>query len=230
MSSALKRWGLLVAATAVQVISGSVYAMGAWQSKLRDGLGLSTAAVSSIGAATFVGSVLAMLGGRAFDTLGPRTSCALGGVINTFGYIIIGSTLYFAESLSESARVSIPAFGCALAGYSSVSLLDNVVCMACSLSFPSDRAAIVGYLKAVLAAAAGLWALLWVHVFASSLGLIAYLGFVASVAFCGTMLSLLGLQVLPEGPDRRKFDGADGTRLFLAICYVIAQASLAASE
>lgn len=198
MSSDARRWGLIVAASFVQIISGSVYAMGAYQSALRDGIGVSTEAISAIGAATFCGSVVAMLGGRAFDTLGPRAACALGGVINTLGYSLIGFTLYFAASLPMGARVVMPAIGSALAGYSSVSLLDNVVCMACSLSFPNDRAAIVGYLKAVLAAAAGLWALLWVHVFAPSLGLVAYLSFVASFAFCGTMLALVGLCVLPE--------------------------------
>jgi hypothetical protein len=36
--------------------------------------------------------------------------------------------------------------------------------MACSISFPQNRAAAVGYLKAVLATAGGLWALLWVQV------------------------------------------------------------------
>ncbi len=224
MSSALRRWALVVAAAAVQVISGSVYSMGAWQSKLRDGLHLTTADVSSIGAATFCGSVVAMLGGRAFDTLGPRYACALGGIMNTVGYLIIAAVLALADSLPAAARLALPAIGCALAGYSSVSLLDNVVCMACSLSFPHDRAAIVGYLKAVLAAAAGLWALLWVHVFAPHLGLIAYLLFVAAVAFGGTMLALLGVRVLPEGPDRRKFDGADGSRLGCAIGFIIAEA------
>ena len=78
--------------------------------------------------------------------------------------------------------MALPAVGSALAGYSSVSLLDNVVCMACSLSFPKDRASLVGYLKAVLASAAGLWALLWVHVFKSGPGLLAYIAFTACVS------------------------------------------------
>lgn len=206
------------------VISGSVYSMGAWQSRLRDDLSLSTAQISSIGAATFGGSVVAILGGRAFDILGPRTACLLGGVMHTAGYLLIAAALAFADVLPEAARIGLPAIGCALAGYSSVSLLDNVVCMSCSLSFPNDRAAIVGYLKAVLAAGAGLWALLWVHVFAPNFGLISYVLFVAAVAFCGTALALLGVRVLPEGPDRRKFDSADGRRLGLAIGFIVSLA------
>jgi hypothetical protein len=221
MSSTFRRWALVVSAAFVMVISGSVYSMGAWQSRLRDDLGLSTAQVSSIGAATFGGSVVAVLGGRAFDILGPRTACLLGGVMHTAGYLLIATALAFADVLPEAARIGLPAIGCALAGYSSVSLLDNVVCMSCSLSFPNDRAAIVGYLKAVLAAGAGLWALLWVHVFAPNFGLISYVLFVAAVAFCGTALALLGVRVLPEGPDRRKFDSADGRRLGLAIGFIV---------
>ena len=178
--------------------------MGAWQSALRDGLGLPTEAVTGIGAATFIGSVLAMLGGRAFDALGPRAACALGGLMNTAGYGLIATALVCSESLPYVVKIALPTIGSAMAGYSSVSLLDNVVCMACSLSFPKDRAAVVGYLKAVLAAAAGLWALLWVHVFKDGPGLVAYVGTVAAVAFCGTMAALVGLRVLPEGVDRRK--------------------------
>ena len=142
MSSTFHRWALVVSAAFVMVISGSVYSMGAWQSRLRDDLSLSTAQISSIGAATFGGSVVAILGGRAFDILGPRTACLLGGVMHTAGYLLIAAALAFADVLPEAARIGLPAIGCALAGYSSVSLLDNVVCMSCSLSFPNDRAAI----------------------------------------------------------------------------------------
>ena len=223
-SSDARRWVLVVSAAFVQIISGSVYAMGAWQSALRDGLDLPTEAVTSIGASTFMGSVVAMFGGKAFDALGPRVACALGGVMNTVGYCLIGLTLVLADSLPPFLKLFLPMVGSAFAGYSSVSLLDNVVCMACSLSFPQDRAAIVGYLKAVLAAAAGLWALLWVHVFKDGPGLIAYIGFVASVAFVGTACSLFGLRVLLEGDDRRKFSGQDSVRLAAAIGFVIAEA------
>ena len=105
--------------------------MGAWQSALRDALGLDTSAISSIGAATFGGSVVAMLGGRAFDAFGPRVACALGGTMFTCGYIIIGCSVLFSSHLPSFATSALPALGCAMTGYSSVSLLDNVVCMAC---------------------------------------------------------------------------------------------------
>lgn len=194
----MRRWGLILAASLVQMISSSIYAMGAYQSELRDGLGLSTESVSVIGSATFYGAFLAIFGGRAFDRLGPRVTCALGGALNILGYSLIGIALYFSESLSAAVKVAVSAVGCTLAGYSSISLLDNVVCMTCSLSFPNDRAAVVGYLKSVLAASAGLWALLWVHLFAQGPGLIAFIVCIASAAGGGTLLALIGLRVLPE--------------------------------
>ena len=219
-----ERWKLIVAASFVQLISGAVYAMGAWQSAARDALGLDTSSISAIGAATFIGSVIAMLGGRAFDALGPRTACALGGTLFATGYALIAGAVALTHVLPPMARVAMPAVGCALAGYSSVSLLDNVVCMTCSLSFPKDRAAIVGYLKAVLASAAGLWALLYVHVFKDGPGLLAYLIFTACAAAAAVFTSLLGLRLLPPGPHRREFDAADARRLGLAIGYTVALA------
>ena len=219
--STAARWALIVCAAFVQIVSGAVYAMGAWQSALRDALGLDTAAISSIGAATFCGALFAMLGGRAFDALGPRTACALGAGMFVTGYTLIGMSVVLSAHLPAALRVGMPALGSAFAGYSSVSLLDNVVCMACSISFPKDRAAIVGYLKAVLASAAGLWALLWVHVFRDGPGLVAYIGFTAAYALGSTLLCLLGLQVLPSGPDRRAFDHTDFRRLALAITFTV---------
>ena len=221
--STSRRWALIISAVAVQLISGAVYAMGVWQSALRDALDLDTAAITAIGAATFAGSIMAMLGGKAFDALGPRDACALGGSIFACGYLTIGLAVYFADQLSPVARVAMPAVGCALAGYSSVSLLDNVVCMACSLSFPKDRASLVGYLKAVLASAAGLWALLWVHVFKTHYGLVAYIACTAVAAVIGVGLALLGLTVLPP-EDRQPFDAADSTRLSLAIGFTVSLA------
>lgn len=165
-----------------------------------------------------------MLGGRAFDALGPRVACGVGALMFTSGYVLIGATVLLVERLPGPARIAMPAVGCALAGYSSVSLLDNVVCMACSLSFPKDRAAIVGYLKAVLAAAAGLWALLWVHVFRDGLGLKWYIGTTACAALAATSFALVGLRVLPAGPDRRAFDPTDFVRLSLAITYTVSLA------
>ena len=224
--STAERWTLIVAAAFVQTVSGAVYAMGAWQSALRDALGLETAAVTTIGAATFCGALLAMFGGRAFDALGPRIACALGVTMFTLGYLLIGTTVFMAAHLPMAMKVAVPAVGSAFAGYSSVSLLDNVVCMACSLSFPKDRAAIVGYLKAVLASAAGLWALLWVHVFRDNFGLVAYIAFTASYALCSTLVCLLGIKVLDPGPDRRAFDIDDFKRLGLAISYTVRDAYL----
>lgn len=198
--------------------------MGAWQAALRDALGLDTAATTTIGACTFLGALFAMLGGKAFDALGPRISCALGGCLFTTGYVLIGTTVVFAAYLPTAAKVAMPALGSSFAGYSSVSLLDNVVCMACSLSFPEDRAAIVGYLKAVLASAAGLWALLWVHVFRDNFGLVPFIGFTACYALGSTLLCLLGIKVLDPGPDRRAFDSSDFRRLALAIIYTVSLA------
>ena len=222
--STSRRWALIVSAAAVQLVSGAVYAMGAWQSALRDALDLDTGAISGIGAATFAGSIIAMLGGKAFDALGPRVACALGGSIFTLGYLIIGLSVMLADSLPPFAKVALPAVGCALAGYSSVSLLDNVVCMACSLSFPKDRASLVGYLKAVLASAAGLWALLWVHVFKTGAGLAAYIFFTAIAAVIGVGAALYGLRVLPPGAERRAFDVADAKRLSFAIGFTVSLA------
>lgn len=68
------------------------------------------------------------------------------------------------SGLRSDLQILLAATGFLLVGYSSTCLLDNVVCMACSISFPQNRAAVIGYLKAVLAAAGGLWALLWVQV------------------------------------------------------------------
>ena len=79
----------------------------------------------------------------------------------SMGYCFIGIALV--SGLNTDLKVMFAALGSLLAGYSSVSLLDNITCMACSISFPQNRAAVVGYLKAVLATAGGLWALLWVQ-------------------------------------------------------------------
>eukprot|EP00966_Prymnesium_polylepis_P254469 5880386-Prymnesium_polylepis.1 len=87
------RWGVILSAAMVQVVAGAVYSMGAWQAPLRDGLGVSTEAISFVGATTFIGSVAAMLGGRAFDRLGPKTSVLLGGGLATCGYVLLALAL-----------------------------------------------------------------------------------------------------------------------------------------
>lgn len=213
------RWGLVIASALVQIVAGSVYAMGAWQDELRNVLGVPMDTISEIGSVTFGGSLCAMLGGYAFDKLGPRASCILGGTMATLGYLLIGLSIVSVGLLPSGATLAITALGSLLAGFASVSLLDNVVCMACSLSFPGDRAAVVGYLKAVLATAAGLWALLWVHVFKppNGPGLTSFLGFTAAMSLGVTIASLSGLQVLPEGPNRAKFVGADQKNLVIVV-------------
>ena len=48
-TSSAKRWALLVAAALVQTISGAIYAAGAWQTALRDGLGTDSGGVQVVG-------------------------------------------------------------------------------------------------------------------------------------------------------------------------------------
>jgi len=217
------RWQLIIASAIVQVVSGSVYAMGAWQDALRDSLGVSISAISTIGAATFWGTLAAMLGGQLYDRFGPRTTLILGGTMCTLGYLLIGTAVVAGDAMPTSAKLSLAALGSLFAGYSSVSLLDNIVCMACSVSFPSDKAAVVGYLKAVLATAAGLWALLWVHVFQgpNGPGLPAYIALTAIVSFGATMLSVYGVVNLPEGPSKQKFRASDFRRLGALIIFMV---------
>eukprot|EP00440_Ansanella_granifera_P035785 gb/GFBE01038818.1/.p1 GENE.gb/GFBE01038818.1/~~gb/GFBE01038818.1/.p1 ORF type:complete len:621 (+),score=167.14 gb/GFBE01038818.1/:1-1863(+) len=218
-----ERWWLIVMSCMVQMVAGSVYAMGAWQDELRDSLQITMDGVAAIGAATFAGSVAAMAGGLAFDKLGPRAAVTLGATAVTIGYLLIGTAVVAGTAVSPSVKLLLAALGSMMAGYSSVSLLDNVVCMACSLSFPSNRAAVVGYLKAVLATAAGLWALLWVHVFKPphGPGLPAYIAFTAAVSLGISILSLSGLKVLPEGPSRDAFSKSDNSRLLTLIVMLI---------
>ena len=100
--------------------------------------------------------------------------------------------------VSTSWKLILACLGSLLAGYASVSLLDNIVCMACSVSFPRNRAAVVGYLKAVLATAGGLWALLWVQVFKDRYGLLAFMAISAIASFAVGVLSLSSMKVLPN--------------------------------
>jgi len=81
----------------------------------------------------------------------------------------------------------------------------------------------VGYLKAVLATAAGLWALLWVHVFKApnGPGLPAYLAFAAVASLSIAIISLPGLKVLPNGSSRKKFDNEDSSRFMILLASLI---------
>lgn len=217
------RWWLIVMSCMVQMVAGSVYAMGAWQNALRDEMGITMDGVSAIGAATFAGSLAAMLGGQVFDKLGPKAAVTLGATAVAVGYLLIGLAVVAKDSFAPSSKLLLAAVGAMLTGYSSVSLLDNVVCMACSLSFPDNRAAVVGYLKAVLATAAGLWALLWVHVFnaPNGPGLPAYIAFAAVSSLSVAILSLPGLKVLPSGDSRKEFDNTDSSRFTILLASLI---------
>lgn len=201
-------WRLIIMSAFVQIIASSVYSMGAWQDELRDALGLSVDGIALIGAATFSGSIAAMLGGLVFDRLGPRASVILGGTMCTIGYLLIGLALIAGEAFSVALKLTVASLGSLMAGYSSVSLLDNVVCMACSVSFPHDRAAVVGYLKAVLATSAGLWALLWVHMFKPphGLGLPCYIAFTAALSFVGSIVAQTGIRTLDNNPPFSRSD------------------------
>lgn len=62
----------------MQVVSGSIYAMGTWQNDLRDSLQLSMEDATVLGAMTFIGSAAGFFGGILFDRLGPRAAVSLG--------------------------------------------------------------------------------------------------------------------------------------------------------
>mmetsp|Transcript_61847 Transcript_61847/g.114821 ORF Transcript_61847/g.114821 Transcript_61847/m.114821 type:complete len:671 (+) Transcript_61847:48-2060(+) len=193
------QWGLITASFLIMMNSGSVYAMGAWQDELRDALGLSMEQVTAIGASTFLGILASTFGGFIFDNLGPRCAVALGGTLSALGYLLIGLAVVATHSIEVYTKIGLAGFGSLLVGYSSVSLMDNIVCMACTLSFPTESAAVVGLLKAALATAAGLWALLWVHVFQGDLGLAPYLATAGFTIFIVTLACLPSITIVPSG-------------------------------
>lgn len=227
IKSGVRRWPLILAASAVQMVSGSVYAMGAWQDELRDVLGASMSQVSTISAMTFTGSVVAFMGGQIFDHLGPRTAVLVGALAIGVGYLLIALAIAVGNSAPMDVRLALAAVGSMLAGYSSVSLLDNIVCMACSLSFPAERAAVVGCLKAVLATSAGLWAIVWVHVFRApgGLGLVPFLVLLAVVSVGICLLAAIPMEVLPQGPARNPFNRSDFMKLGIVISCIVAISS-----
>ena len=87
--------------------------------------------------------------------------------------------------------------------------------MACSVSFPRNRAAVVGYLKAVLATAGGLWALLWVQVFKDRYGLLPFMAISAIASFTVGVLSLSSMKVLPNQCRERVQSQGDLVLIFL---------------
>ena len=94
-----------------------------------------------------MGVIASAAGGRAFDLLGPRATVLLGGTLCTLGYSTLYLCIIAGDALDTGAKTFLAALGSLFAGYASVSLLDNIVSMTCSLSFPQDRAGVVGFLK-----------------------------------------------------------------------------------
>ena len=76
----------------------------------------------------------------------------------------------------------------------------------------------VGYLKAVLATAGGLWALLWVQVFKDRYGLLAFMAFSAIASFTVGVLSLSSMKVLPNHcRERVQSQGGLDLNIFLVL-------------
>ena len=141
--STARRWSLLIAAAVVQTISGGVYAAGAWQTALRDALGTDTSGVQLVGACSFAGSAVAFVGGRCFDRFGPRATCALGGVLCAGGFALVLLAIVLGGGAAGGGALTLAGGGMLCVGFSSVSLLDNVVSMAASLRFAQVAAVAV---------------------------------------------------------------------------------------
>ena len=170
----------------------------------------------------FIANLVGFTGGLLFDTLGPRCPVCIGTSGMTIGYCILGMAI--SAHISPTWKFVVAACGSLLVGFCSVSLLDNIACMACSVSFPRNRAAIVGYLKAVLATAGGLWALLWAQVF-RSYGLLPFLAVQAIASFFVGVVSPSSINVLPKqirGPmDEAEYPKAALLVLFLVLLTVL---------
>ena len=189
------RWWFVIMSAMIQVVSGSVYAMGAWQNDLRDTMQISMTSATIIGAMAFMGNLAGFFGGMLFDRSGPRAAVCLGCCCLSVGYCLIGIALV--SGLAKNLKVMLACVGSLVAGYASVSLLDNITCMACSISFPQNQAAVVGYLKAVLATAGGVWALLWVQLFRHRFSLASFMAISAIAPFVVGVMSLSSMKVLP---------------------------------
>lgn len=170
----------------------------------------------------FIANFVGFTGGLLFDRLGPRTPVCLGSSGMTIGYCTLGMAI--SAHISPTWKFAVAALGSIVVGFCSVSLLDNIACMACSVSFPRNRAAIVGYLKAVLATAGGLWALLWAQVF-RSYGLLPFLAVQAIASFSVGVVSPSSINVLPKeirGPmDEEDYPKASFLVLFLVLLTVL---------
>lgn len=87
------RWWLIIMSAMIEVVSGSVYGMGAWQDDLRDSLNISMTGATVIGAMTFIGNLAGFLGGMIFDKYGPKAAVCLGSCGLCIGYCLIGFAL-----------------------------------------------------------------------------------------------------------------------------------------
>lgn len=87
------RWWLIIMSAMIEVVSGSVYGMGAWQDDLRDSLNISMRGATVIGAMTFIGNLFGFLGGMIFDKYGPKAAVCLGTSGLSIGYCLIGFAL-----------------------------------------------------------------------------------------------------------------------------------------
>ncbi|CAE7784728.1 unnamed protein product [Symbiodinium sp. CCMP2456] len=212
-----ERWWLIVMSCLVQVFSGSIYGIGAWQDELRDVLGISMKSLTLVGAASVMGMIAGPAGGAVYDTMGPRAAVVLGSCLMTVGYSVIGLTTVAGGVLSPTLTVALASLGSFVAGYGSECLLDNTVCMACSESFPHNRGAVVGCAKAAVSTTTGLWALVWDNMFdkPNGPGLPSYLACLAMSCFGSGLLALPGIKVLPRGEPRQPFDYRDHSRLIV---------------
>ncbi|CAE7879631.1 NFD4 [Symbiodinium sp. KB8] len=212
-----ERWWLIVISCLVQVVSSSIYGIGAWQDELRDVLGISMNSLTLIGAASLMGLIASPAGGAIYDAMGPRAAVLLGSCLMAVGYSLIGLTTVAAGVLPPTLIVALASLGSLLAGYGSECLLDNTVCMACSESFPQNRGVVVGCVKAAVSTSSGLWALVWDHMFEkpNGPGLPSYLACMAMSSFGIGLLALPGIKVLPRGEPRQPFDYQDHSRLIV---------------
>ncbi len=101
------RWWLIIMSAMIQVVSGSVYGMGAWQDDLRDSLNISMTGATIIGAMTFMGNLAGFLGGMIFDNCGPKVAVCLGSTCLSIGYCFIGFALA-SEAGNDSEKICVP--------------------------------------------------------------------------------------------------------------------------
>jgi len=104
-----ERWWLIVISCLVQVVSSSIYGIGAWQDELRDVLGISMNSLTLIGAASLMGLIASPAGGAIYDAMGPRAAVLLGSCLMAVGYSLIGLTTVAAGLSSGRIWQRVPA-------------------------------------------------------------------------------------------------------------------------